>query len=72
MGTAGGELGKDGCIITRAINGVAANRDQCSAISYTPEDHAGRGKARLRIGGPRLNVIEGGVVQEGVVIAVIE
>lgn len=28
------------CIITCAMSGVAANRDQCPAIPYTPEDYA--------------------------------
>jgi uncharacterized protein (DUF849 family) len=30
----------DECIITCAISGVAASRDQCPAIPYTPEDYA--------------------------------
>ena len=30
----------DACIITCAMSGVAANRDQCPAIPYTPEDYA--------------------------------
>ena len=30
----------DGCIITCALSGVAANRDQCPAIPYSPEDYA--------------------------------
>lgn len=30
----------DACVITCAISGVAANRDQCPAIPYTPEDYA--------------------------------
>ncbi|MDQ3878169.1 MAG: 3-keto-5-aminohexanoate cleavage protein [Actinomycetota bacterium] len=30
----------DACIITCAISGVAANRDQCPAIPYTPDDYA--------------------------------
>jgi 3-keto-5-aminohexanoate cleavage enzyme len=30
----------DACIITCALSGVAANRDQCPAIPYTPEDYA--------------------------------
>jgi len=30
----------DPCIITCAMSGVAANRDQCPAIPYTPEDYA--------------------------------
>lgn len=30
----------DACIITAALSGVAANRAQCPAIPYTPEDYA--------------------------------
>ena len=30
----------DACIITCALSGVAANRDQCPAIPYTPEEYA--------------------------------
>lgn len=30
----------DPCVITCAISGVAANRDQCPAIPYTPEEYA--------------------------------
>ncbi|MBW3594377.1 MAG: 3-keto-5-aminohexanoate cleavage protein [Actinobacteria bacterium] len=30
----------DACIITCAMSGVAANREQCPAIPYTPEDYA--------------------------------
>ena len=30
----------DACIITCALSGVAANRDQCPGIPYTPEEYA--------------------------------
>jgi 3-keto-5-aminohexanoate cleavage enzyme len=30
----------DGCILTCALSGVAAGRDQCPAIPYTPEEYA--------------------------------
>ena len=30
----------DACVITCALSGVAANRDQCPAIPYTPEEYA--------------------------------
>jgi 3-keto-5-aminohexanoate cleavage enzyme len=30
----------DACVITCAMSGVAANRDQCPAIPYTPEEYA--------------------------------
>ena len=32
------------CVITCAISGVAANRAQCSAIPYTPEEYAAEAK----------------------------
>ncbi len=32
------------CIITCSISGVAANRDQCPAIPYTPEEYAAEAK----------------------------
>jgi 3-keto-5-aminohexanoate cleavage enzyme len=34
----------DPCVITCAISGVAANRDQCPAIPYTPEEYAAEAK----------------------------
>jgi 3-keto-5-aminohexanoate cleavage enzyme len=50
MGTSGGEPVNDGCIITCAISGVAANRDQCPAIPYTPEDYAAEAKRAYESG----------------------
>lgn len=34
----------DACVITCALSGVAANRDQCPAIPYTPEEYAAEAK----------------------------
>ena len=34
----------DAAIITCALSGVAANRDQCAAIPYTPEEYAAEAK----------------------------
>ncbi len=34
----------DACIITCALSGVAANRQQCPAIPYTPEEYAAEAK----------------------------
>ncbi|MGH2754585.1 MAG: 3-keto-5-aminohexanoate cleavage protein [Actinomycetota bacterium] len=34
----------DACVITCAISGVAANREQCPAIPYTPEEYAAEAK----------------------------
>ncbi len=35
----------DACVITCALSGVAANRAQCPAIPYTPEEYAAEAKA---------------------------
>jgi 3-keto-5-aminohexanoate cleavage enzyme len=40
----------DACVITCAISGVAANRDQCPAIPYTPEDYAAEAKRAAEAG----------------------
>ena len=40
----------DACVITCAISGVAANRDQCPAIPYTPEDYAAEAKRAYEAG----------------------
>ena len=34
----------DPCVITCALSGVAANREQCAAIPYTPEEYAAEAK----------------------------
>jgi 3-keto-5-aminohexanoate cleavage enzyme len=44
------DAGANGCIITCAISGVAANRDQCPAIPYTPEDFAAEAKRAYESG----------------------
>ncbi|MDQ3957057.1 MAG: 3-keto-5-aminohexanoate cleavage protein [Actinomycetota bacterium] len=33
-------MSADDCVVTCALSGVAANRDQCPAIPYTPEEYA--------------------------------
>ncbi|MGH2751320.1 MAG: 3-keto-5-aminohexanoate cleavage protein [Actinomycetota bacterium] len=40
----------DKCIVTCAISGVAANRAQCPAIPYTPEDYAAEAKRAYESG----------------------
>ncbi len=40
----------DSCIVTCAISGVAANRDQCPAIPYTPGDYAAEAKRAYEAG----------------------
>jgi 3-keto-5-aminohexanoate cleavage enzyme len=44
------DAGTNGCIVTCAISGVAANRDQCPAIPYTPEDYAAEAKRAYESG----------------------
>jgi 3-keto-5-aminohexanoate cleavage enzyme len=38
------------CMITCALSGVVANRDQCPAIPYTPEDYAAEAKRAYEAG----------------------
>lgn len=38
------------CIITCALSGVVANRDQCPAIPYTPEEYAAEAKRAYEAG----------------------
>jgi 3-keto-5-aminohexanoate cleavage enzyme len=38
---------EDPCIITCSISGAVANRDQCPAIPYTPEEYAAEAKRAL-------------------------
>ena len=40
----------DAAIITCALSGVAANRDQCAAIPYTPEEYAAETKRAREAG----------------------
>ncbi|HEY7874135.1 MAG TPA: 3-keto-5-aminohexanoate cleavage protein [Actinomycetota bacterium] len=40
----------DACVITCAISGVAANRDQCPAIPYTPEEYASEARRAFDAG----------------------
>ena len=36
---------EDPCIITCSISGAVANREQCPAIPYTPEEYAAEAQA---------------------------
>jgi uncharacterized protein (DUF849 family) len=40
----------EACVITCAISGVAANRDQCPAIPYTPEEYADEARRAYEAG----------------------
>jgi 3-keto-5-aminohexanoate cleavage enzyme len=46
----------DACVITCAISGVAANRDQCPAIPYTPEDYAAEAKRAYEAGASIIHI----------------
>jgi uncharacterized protein (DUF849 family) len=46
----------DACIITCAMSGVAANRDQCPAIPYTPEDYAAEARRAVDAGASVLHI----------------
>ena len=46
----------DSCIITCAMSGVAANRDQCPAIPYTPEDYAAEARRAYEAGASVLHI----------------
>ncbi|MDQ3645945.1 MAG: 3-keto-5-aminohexanoate cleavage protein [Actinomycetota bacterium] len=46
----------DACIITCALSGVAANRDQCPAIPYTPEDYAAEARRACDAGASVLHI----------------
>ena len=46
----------DACIITCAMSGVAANRDQCPAIPYTPEDYTAEARRARDAGASVLHI----------------
>jgi uncharacterized protein (DUF849 family) len=46
----------DACVITCAISGVAANRDQCAAIPYTPEEYAAEAKRAREAGASVIHI----------------
>ena len=46
----------DACIITCAMSGIAANRDQCPAIPYTPEDYAAEARRAYDAGAAVLHI----------------
>ena len=46
----------DACVITCAMSGVAANRDQCPAIPYTPEDYAAEARRAAEAGASVLHI----------------
>lgn len=46
----------DACVITCAMSGVAANRDQCPAIPYTPDDYAAEARRAWDAGATVLHI----------------
>ena len=46
----------ESCIITCAMSGVAANRDQCPGIPYTPEDYAAEARRAHDAGAAVLHI----------------
>lgn len=46
----------DACVITCAMSGVAANRDQCPGIPYTPEDYAAEARRAFDAGASVLHI----------------
>ena len=46
----------DACVITCAMSGVAANRDQCAGIPYTPEDYAKEARRAYDAGASVLHI----------------
>src|SRR5215208_4388905 len=46
----------DPCIITCSISGAVANRDQCPAIPYTPEEYAAEAKRAVDEGAAMIHI----------------
>ncbi|HVF53429.1 MAG TPA: 3-keto-5-aminohexanoate cleavage protein [Actinomycetota bacterium] len=46
----------ESCVITCAMSGIAANRDQCPAIPYTPEDYAAEARRAYDAGASVLHI----------------
>ena len=46
----------DSCVITCAMSGVAANRDQCPGIPYTPEEYAAEARRAADAGASVLHI----------------
>jgi 3-keto-5-aminohexanoate cleavage enzyme len=47
---------EDPCIITCSISGAVANRDQCPAIPYTPEEYAAEAKRAVDEGASMIHI----------------
>ena len=44
------------CVVTCALSGVVANRDQCPAIPYTPEEYAAEAKRAYEAGAAQVHI----------------
>ena len=44
------------CIVTCSISGAVANRDQCPAIPYTPEEYAAEAKRAVDEGASMIHI----------------
>lgn len=44
------------CMVTAALSGVVANRDQCPAIPYTPEEYAAEAKRAYEAGAAQVHI----------------
>ena len=47
---------EDPCIITCSISGAVANRDQCPAIPYTPEEYASEARRAMEEGAAMIHI----------------
>ncbi|HYN51815.1 MAG TPA: 3-keto-5-aminohexanoate cleavage protein [Thermoleophilaceae bacterium] len=47
---------EDPCIITCSISGAVANRDQCPAIPYTPDEHAAEARRAVDEGAAMIHI----------------
>ena len=47
---------EDPCIITCSISGAVANRDQCPAIPYTPEEYASEARRAIEEGAAMIHI----------------
>jgi 3-keto-5-aminohexanoate cleavage enzyme len=47
---------EDACIITCSISGAVANRDQCPAIPYTPEEYAAEARRAIDEGAAMIHI----------------
>ena len=47
---------EDPVIITNSISGTVANRDQCPAIPYTPEEYAAEARRVVDEGGSMIHI----------------